>query len=274
MAKANMEKAVILARGLGTRMRKQDDGAVLGAEQAAMAETGVKALMPIDRPFLDYVLHALAEAGYKRVCLVIGPEHDVMRDYYGRQLQPKRLTIEFAVQEKPLGTANAVAAVEQFAAGEPFLVINSDNYYPIEAMAGLRELSGSGLAVFEREAMIAQSNIAADRITKFAVVQANARGQMERIVEKPSEEVLRSLPEPICVSMNCWRFSAKIFDACRAIPLSPRGEYEIPDAVEYTMKKLGETYQVLSYRAGVLDMSCRSDIPAVAAKLAGSKVYL
>lgn len=274
MANADMEKAVILARGLGTRMRKQDDGAVLGAEQAAMAETGVKALMPIDRPFLDYVLHALAEAGYKRVCLVIGPEHDVMREYYGRQLRPKRLTIEFAVQEKPLGTANAVAAGEEFAAGDPFLVINSDNYYPIEAMAGLRKLGGSGLAVFEREAMIAQSNIAADRITKFAVVQTNERGQMERIVEKPSEEVLRSLPEPICVSMNCWRFSAKIFEACRAIPLSARGEYEIPDAVEYTMKKLGETYQVLSYRAGVLDMSCRADIPAVAAKLAGSKVWL
>ena len=57
-----MDKAVILARGLGTRMRVQDAAAGLSADQAAVAATGIKALMPIDRPFLDYVLGALAEA--------------------------------------------------------------------------------------------------------------------------------------------------------------------------------------------------------------------
>ena len=57
------DKAVILARGLGTRMRKSDADAPLDARQAAVAETGVKALIPIDRPFLDYVLHVVAQAG-------------------------------------------------------------------------------------------------------------------------------------------------------------------------------------------------------------------
>lgn len=76
------DRAVILARGLGTRMRKAVQAAGLSEAQAAVAQTGVKALMPIKRPFLDYVLSALADAGWRRVCLVIGPEHDALRSYY------------------------------------------------------------------------------------------------------------------------------------------------------------------------------------------------
>lgn len=108
-----------------------------------MASQGIKALVPIDRPFLDYVMSGLAEAGYRHVCLVIGPEHDVVRDYYG-SIERKRIEIHFAVQELPRGTADAVAAAEQFAAADPFLVINSDNYYPQEALRDLRSLTTPG----------------------------------------------------------------------------------------------------------------------------------
>ena len=69
-----MDKIVILAAGLGKRMREHDDGAQLSADQVAAAETGVKALIPIGRPFLDYVLTRVADAGFCRVCLIIGPE--------------------------------------------------------------------------------------------------------------------------------------------------------------------------------------------------------
>ena len=58
-----MDKVVILARGLGTRMRAGNTEADLDAGQEAVAATGVKALIPIERPFLDYVLGDLAEAG-------------------------------------------------------------------------------------------------------------------------------------------------------------------------------------------------------------------
>jgi peptide/nickel transport system permease protein len=53
-------KAVILARGLGKRMRQTDDAASIDASQAAVADRGIKAMIPIGRPFLDYVLSALA----------------------------------------------------------------------------------------------------------------------------------------------------------------------------------------------------------------------
>ncbi|MDB5326739.1 MAG: glucose-phosphate thymidylyltransferase [Phycisphaerales bacterium] len=88
------ERAVILARGLGTRMRRHDADAALDDDQAKVAETGVKALIRIKRPFLDYILSVLADAGVRRVCLVIGPEHHELRRYYGSELRTDRLSIE------------------------------------------------------------------------------------------------------------------------------------------------------------------------------------
>jgi len=267
-----MNKAVILARGLGTRMRKADDSATMSEEEAKIAATGVKALIPIDRPFLDYVLHSLAEAGYSSVCLVIGPEHDAIREYYGK-LSCKRIRIQFAIQEKPLGTADAVKSAEKFAAGEPVLVINSDNYYPVEAFVGLRKLTTSGLAGFDRDAML-KGNIPADRVTKFAVIQTDSSGKMTKILEKPDEQTLATLRPPIQLSMNCWRFGPSIYEACKKISPSPRGEYEIPDAVSYAMMELGETFQVVPVADAVLDLSSRSDIASVKNILTGSEVRL
>ena len=269
-----MDKAVILARGLGTRMRKQDGSANLTQQQAAIAETGVKALIPVaGGTFLDYVLAALADAGYSQVCLVIGPEHVETREYYSR-LQTSRLKISFAIQEKPLGTADAVAAAAGFTGKDAFLVINSDNYYPPVALKGLRQLNGPGLAGFEKNGMLAGSNIPADRIAKFAVVQVDDSGNMVRIIEKPEPAVLAGMKEPIFVSMNCWRFNDSIYDACRNIKPSPRNELEITDAVQYTIDKLGQKYAIVDVKAPVLDLSSRSDVEAVVAKLNGLEIRL
>src|SRR6476646_873376 len=101
-------KAVILARGLGKRMRQADDRATIDARQAAVADQGVKAMIPIGRPFLDYVLSALADANCNDVCLVIGPEHDAVREYYERPGLLDRVRLSFAIQERPVGTANAI----------------------------------------------------------------------------------------------------------------------------------------------------------------------
>jgi len=274
MAESKMDKAVILARGLGTRMRRCDDSATLDERQAAVAETGVKALIPIDRPFLDYVLSALADAGYRRMCLVVAPDHDVIRRYYHEEVELTRIGIEFAIQQEPKGTADAVAAAEAFAGDDPFLVINSDDYYPVEALAGIRDGEGCATALFERESMFAGSNIAEDRIRQFAVVRINDRGLMERIIEKPDEATLAAMPQPLWLSMNCWRFGPSIFEACRKIKPSPRGEFEVTDAVQYAIDVLGESFRAVLVRAPVLDLTSRKDVASVAAKLADVEVKL
>ena len=75
-----MDQVVILARGLGTRMRKSDPAVALDPALAAAADSGVKAMIPIGRPFLDYVLGVAADAGITRACLVVGPEHGADRE--------------------------------------------------------------------------------------------------------------------------------------------------------------------------------------------------
>src|SRR3972149_10430554 len=114
-------KAVILARGLGPRMRKADTTSALDGEQARIADSGVKAMIPIGRPFLDYVLSALADAGVADVILVIGPEHEVVRDYYTKTCVPTRVRVSFAIQEQPEGTADAVVSAADSIGGGGFL---------------------------------------------------------------------------------------------------------------------------------------------------------
>jgi glucose-1-phosphate thymidylyltransferase len=275
MAESNdCDNAVILARGYGRRMRQSDDGAELGDRQAAMAEAGIKAMMPIDRPFLDYVLSSLADAGYRRVCLVIGPEHDVVRDYYTRHIRPQRIEITFAVQEQARGTADAVAAAESFAGEDPFLVINSDNFYPLEAYRSLRRQCGSATALFERDALLSGGNIPAERIAKYAVCEMDDHRRLRRIVEKPDEGTLAQIRPPLYVSMNVWRFGSTIFQACRSIQPSVRGESELVSAVQYAIDVLGEPFHVELIHAPVLDLTTRGDVATVAAKLAGTEVRL
>jgi len=268
-----MDKAVILARGLGTRMQKTDEDAGISAEQSKVANIGVKAMIPIDRPFLDYVISCLADAGYKKVCLVIGPEHGVVREYY-EQLETTRVTVDFAIQDEPLGTADAVAVAEEFADGDDICVLNSDNYYPAEALEALRNLDGPGLIGYERQALIDKSNIEPDRIAKFAIIRTTADGYLEKIIEKPSATDVQSVAGKVCMSMNCWRFDSAIFRACNAIEKSPRGEFELTDAVQYTIDKLGRRFRVVEMALGVLDMTSRKDIASVAARLAGVEVVL
>ena len=72
-------QAVDLARGLGTRMRTGDPDARLTDAQRDAADSGHKAMMPIHgRPFLDYLLSAIADAGITRVALVVAPDHDCL----------------------------------------------------------------------------------------------------------------------------------------------------------------------------------------------------
>jgi len=261
-------KAVVLARGLGTRMRAEDGAATLDDAQRAAAARGVKAMIPIGRPFLDYALSALADAGCTDVCLVIGPEHTDIRDYFMRQSPPERVRVSFAVQEEPRGTADAMLAAEAFAAGDRVLMVNSDNYYPASALAALRAVPGSGLLGFEREALVREGNIEAARVLRYALLALDADGTLARIVEKPDAAAAQALGAEALVSMNAWVFTPVIYEACRRVRPSPRGELEVQDAVRIAIEELGERFAVVRVAAGVLDLSSRGDIASVRDRLA------
>jgi glucose-1-phosphate thymidylyltransferase len=267
------KKAVILAAGLGKRMRSPEPDLALTPEQAAAADQGSKAMLPTGRPFLDYVLHELAESGLRDICLVVGPDHEPIRRYYS-DLRPRRISLSFAVQPSPRGTADALLAAEKFVADESFLIMNSDNLYPRAACAALAGLDGPGLAAFEREALLRLSNMSAERIHNCAAVEIAPDGYLQRIIEKPDEATLAALGSPVYLSVNCWRMSPAIFAACRRVAPSVRGELELPDAVQLAVDELGVQFRVLTFADCVLDLSSRRDIPEVAARLTNREVDL
>jgi glucose-1-phosphate thymidylyltransferase len=260
-------KALVLARGKGTRMQRADPSAAADPGQLKVADTGVKAMIPFRRPFLDYILSALADAGCLDICLIIGPEHDQVREYYERTRPPQRVRVSYAVQAEARGTADAVLSAESFAGAEPFLVLNSDNYYPIDVLRALVELDGPGLPAFQRAALIAHGNIDPERIRSYAVLTIDSKGFLEDIVEKPDELTFARYGDDMRVSMNCWRFGPSIFEACRRITPSPRGELELPNAVRYAVRVMKERLRAIPVAAGVLDLSRREDIAAVDRRL-------
>ncbi|HXZ19982.1 MAG TPA: sugar phosphate nucleotidyltransferase [Candidatus Acidoferrales bacterium] len=264
-----MNKAVVLARGLGTRMRREDPAARLDAEQEAVAASGLKAMISVGRPFLDYVLSGLADAGYGEACLVIGPEHESVVERYSRVAPPRRIQAHFAVQAKPLGTADAVLAAEPFAVGEDFLCINSDNLYPTAVLMEMRAVGEPAIALFSWQTLLEKGNISEEKIRKYAICEVAADGYLRDIVEKPSESVWTAASGSLLISMNCWRFSSAIFEACRRAHVSPRREYELPVAVGDAVRNSGMRLRVVRCGEGVLDLSSRSDVAEVAARLKG-----
>jgi glucose-1-phosphate thymidylyltransferase len=270
-------------------MRVQDPAAILTDAQRRAAETGHKALMPIHgRPFLDYVLSAIGDAGIEHIALVVAPDHDALRQRYERDAPPSRARVTFVVQAEARGTADAVLAVQPWTSGNPFLVMNADNLYPVAALRDLAALDEPGLPGFDADDLVRTSNIPRERIASFALIETDARGYMTSIVEKPQhplhlqhplhdqhpqhdQHLLHDQHPPhVRISMNVWRFDERIFDACRAVPRSARGEFELPEAVAVALVQ-GIRFRVIPARGPVLDLSRRADAADVERRLSGEE---
>jgi glucose-1-phosphate thymidylyltransferase len=178
------------------------------------------------------------------------------------------------VQQEARGTADALLAAEQFSAGELFLTLNSDNYYPVAAYRALRNLDAPGIAAFDIEALARAGNISRERIASYALVESGPDGFLKRIVEKPDAETFSSWPKPVLVSVNLWSFGPGIFDACRSVVPSTRGELELPAAVQLAVSSRGACIRVLPFTGGILDLSSRGDIASVALMLGQIDVEL
>lgn len=261
------ERAVVLARGLGRRMRAADPAAMLTETQRRAADSGLKAMMPIGgRPFLDYVLSALADGGIRDLALVVAPDHELVRRHYEADAPPSRLRVSFTVQPEPNGTADAILSAERWTEGDPFLALNADNLYPAEVVRAVASLTEPGLPAFRRGDLVSQGNIHDEQIGAFAILELDADGYLTHIVEKPAPEVMARAGNDALVSMNCWRFDNRIFQACRDVPRSERGEYELPQAVMLAIRR-GVRFQAIPADGAVLDLSRRGDAAEISRRL-------
>jgi D-glycero-alpha-D-manno-heptose 1-phosphate guanylyltransferase len=126
-------EAIVLAGGRGTRL-------------ASVIRDVPKVLAPVgDRPFLESLLHRLAQKGIRRVILSVGYLADTIRDHFGEQFDG--LEIAYAVEEEPLGTGGAVMNALTIASADAVLVLNGDTFADLDYTAMHARHIESGAAV-------------------------------------------------------------------------------------------------------------------------------
>jgi len=123
-----MREAVVLAGGLGTRLR------------SAVGELP-KALAPVGgRPFLDWLLQALAQQGFGHVVLSLGYRADAITQHLHDTGGVPGLDISYAVEQQPLGTGGAIRQSLEHVRGERAFVLNGDTL--VQADFGAMEAAG------------------------------------------------------------------------------------------------------------------------------------
>jgi glucose-1-phosphate adenylyltransferase len=269
---------VILAGGISSRMKKTlPASAELNTILRRDAEQKSKSMIGVgsqSRPFLDYLLHNIAAAGYRDIVIVVGEKDSSIREYYHRRAgaaQFKGLDFRYVVQSipagkrKPLGTADALwhalKATPEWQ-GQSFTVCNSDNLYSPEALRLMSEDTHDNAMIdYDRAAL----QFTPERIASFAVIKKNAEGYLTGIFEKPSSQELASAADAngrIGVSMNIFRLSYdQILPCLEAAPLHPlRQEKELPAAVMMLVAKNPKAVFTIPRAEHVPDLTLQSDI--------------
>ncbi|HIH44920.1 MAG TPA: NTP transferase domain-containing protein [Candidatus Methanoperedenaceae archaeon] len=199
-------KAVILAAGEGTRMRP-------------LTATRPKVMLPVaGKPIIEHIMLAARGAGISDFVLVVGYKEDTVRNYFGDG-SGWNINIEYARQEKQMGTADAVACARGLA-GNRFFVLNGD------IIIGTEDIRA--MASMDADVVLAAKEVSNPK--DFGVLEISD-GKILRIIEKPEN------PPGNLVNAGVYLFTGKIFDAIADTPLSGRGEYEITTSLQLLLDR-------------------------------------
>jgi bifunctional UDP-N-acetylglucosamine pyrophosphorylase/glucosamine-1-phosphate N-acetyltransferase len=188
--------AIILAAGKGTRLRPY-------------TEAKPKPLLPVQgRPILDWIIGALPPVD--RLVVVVNYLAEQIEEYLGQQTHVRHWTT--VRQEVPRGTGDALMACRGQVNSDRVMVLNGDDLIGRADLAKLAQVP-MGILVH-----------AVQKPEAFGIVFPNPDGTLKQIVEKP-----QGLVPPQLANIGGYVFPKSVFDL--TLPLSPRGEYEITDAV-------------------------------------------
>jgi len=149
MATTRAEEAIVLAGGLGTRLRGHLDGLP-------------KALAPVaGRPFLAHLLDQLEREGIRRVILATGHLATQVRDSIGTRWGA--MSVEHSVEATPLGTGGALRLAAAQLQGEGVHVANGDTFLRFELAALER-------AVREADAAMGLALAQVDDVARYGAV--------------------------------------------------------------------------------------------------------
>jgi len=199
-------KAIILAAGKGTRMQ-------------GLCDDLPKPLLPFaNRPLLAHTIAQLEAAGVAETLVVIGHQARLIRNALGERCGGVRL--HYVVQEDPKGTGQATALAEELAAGEPFLMLFGDIVTSRRHVPDLVRIYNE-----ERPAALLSVRYFHDPASGGAVYVEDDR--VVRIVERPEPGATTTH----YINAGIFVLPPAIFELLRRVEPSPRGEYELTDAL-------------------------------------------
>jgi len=197
-------KGVVLAGGLGSRLYP-------------LTKITNKHLLPIyNKPMIYYPIQCLVNAGIRDILIVTGGNSagDFLQ-LLGNGADFGLQRLNYAYQQGEGGIADALKLAEHFADGEPICVVLGDNIIEGNIKKAVDDFKGQGggAKIMLKEVHDPE---------RFGVATLKD-GKVQKIVEKPKQ------PETNLAVIGIYMFDEKVFEICRTLKPSARGELEITD---------------------------------------------
>lgn len=199
-------KAVVLAAGEGVRLRP-------------FTYTCPKHLIPVGgKPLLEHLLTALRDGGLGEALLIVHHKADMIKDHFGDGAR-LGMKIEYAVQPKILGTADAASIAEDYIT-DSFLLVYGDLLITSDVVGKIQE------AHKRKQSSATLSVVSVEHPERYGIVGIDG-DHVVNIVEKPAAEAALDRP----VNAGIYVFPTEIFRTIEQTGRSQRGEREITDSI-------------------------------------------
>lgn len=199
-------KAVLLAAGRGTRMRE-------------LTNEVPKPMLPVHgRPILAHIVEGLRAAGVAEVLIVVGWRAEVVRGYFGAGANAG-VAVHYVTQNTQDGTGRVVELARDFVGADGFVLSYGDIL--IEP-ANYRVLATPAAG---DEAIVSVKRN--EDVSKGGAVFVNERMELTDLREKPGP----GEPTSPWYNAGVYFFRPSIFEWTARLQKSPRGEYELTDAI-------------------------------------------
>jgi len=202
----NIDKAVVLAAGRGTRMRE------------LTAEVPKPMIEVRGKPVLQHIIEGLRDAGIRDVLLVVGYRADAVRNFFGDG-SGDNVAIQYATQTVQDGTGRVVDLSRDFVGDRPFVLSYGDILVDPVNYNRVADLPDNVEAII--------TVIRGEDVSKGGAVFLNERMELLDLREKSQ----RDEPTSPWYNAGLYAFRPSIFEFTAKLQPSPRGEYELTDAI-------------------------------------------
>lgn len=213
-------KAVILAAGKGTRMRELTN------------ELPKPMLKVRGKPILQHIVEGIIESGIRDFCIITGFKAETIESYFGDG-STFGARIQYVRQLVQDGTGKAPELARPFIGDDTFLLTYGDILVKPETYKAMVSRFNSG-----KFSGLITVTVGED-VTKGAINFFDNEFCLRQIVEKPSAAQINDFKaqgllkeaDTVWYNAGIYMFRPVLFDFTAQLTKSPRGEYELPDAI-------------------------------------------